>query len=140
MSDPRTIPTEQLLQQTDDPTHPGIYVLELDCPGSSLHAHARRWYREYQTVHPDGVGGLAGTERLLYVGATNNLQERLEDHVQGEYRTSAWLDVYPPTELVMATPYASAHRAFEHETQAAHRMADMLLEPAAVVCNGEVVG
>jgi len=140
MTDPRTIPTEQLLQQTDDPTRPGIYVLELDSSGPSLHAHARRWYDEYQTVHPDGVGGLAGTERLLYVGATNNLQERLEEHVQGEYRTSAWLDVYPPTELVIATPYASARRAFEHETQAAHRMAAMLLEPAAVVCNGEVVG
>jgi len=141
MSDPRTIPTEQLLQQTDAPTKPGVYILKLDSPGPSLHAHARRWYDEYQTVHPDGVGGLAGTERLLYVGATNNLQERLEDHVQGEYRTSAWLHVYPPTRLVQASPSpASAHYAFEHETQVAHDIADATRETTAVVCDGEVVG
>jgi len=140
MPDRRTIPTEQLLQQTDDPTQPGIYVLEVDSPGPSLHAHARRWYDEYQTVHPDGVGGLAGTDRLLYVGATNNLQERLEEHVQGEYRTSAWLDVYAPTELVTVSVSPRAGRAFEHETQVAHQLADATPETTAVVCNGGVVG
>jgi len=140
MTGPRTIPTEQLLQQTDDPTQPGIYVLKLDTPGPSLHAHARRWYDEYQTVHPDGVGGLAGTERLLYVGATNNLQERLEEHVQGEYRTSAWLDVYAPTELVQVSVSPLAELAFRHETQTAHRVADATPETTVVVCNGAVVG
>jgi len=140
MTDPRTIPTEQLLKQVSDPTRPGVYILKLDNPGTSLHAHARRWYDEYQTVHPDNVGGLGGTERLLYVGATNNLQGRLEDHVQGEYRTSAWLDVYPPTELVAAIPQSTASRAFGIETQIAHAEARETPETTAVVCNGGVVG
>jgi predicted GIY-YIG superfamily endonuclease len=140
MTGPRTIPTEQLLQQTDAPTKPGVYILKLDSPGPSLHAHARRWWGEYQTVHPDGVGGLAGAERLLYVGATNNLQERLEEHVQGEYRTSAWLDVYPPTELAAAIPQSAASRAFEIETQIAHHEARRSPETTAVICNGAVVG
>jgi hypothetical protein len=135
-----TIPTEQLLAQTDDPTQPGIYVLELDSPGPSLQGHARRWWREYQAVHPDDVAGLAGTERVLYVGAAANLQERLEDHVQGDVRKSTWLTVYPPVELVLVSPSPSADHAFEHETQAAHRIADMVLAPTAVVCDGEVVG
>lgn len=140
MTDPRTIPTEQLLAQVDDPTQPGIYVLELDHPGPSLHAHARRWWREYQTVHPDDVGGLAGTERLLYVGAAADLQHRLEDHVQSEVRQSAWLSVYPPVELVTVSVSPSAEHAFEHETQTAHQVADATPETTAVVCDGEVVG
>jgi len=140
MPDPRTIPTEQLLARTDDPTQPGIYVLELNSPGSTLQAHARRWYNEYQTVHPDDVGGLAGTERLLYVGAAANLQARLEDHVQGDVRKSAWLSVYPPTELITVSVSPSAERAFGHETQTAHGVAGATPETTAVVCDGEVVG
>jgi predicted GIY-YIG superfamily endonuclease len=140
MPDPRTIPTEQLLARTDDPTQPGIYVLELNSPGSTLQAHARRWWREYQTVHPDDVGGLAGTERLLYVGATANLQARLEDHVQAEVRQSAWLSVYPPTELVGVGGVSSASRAFEIETQIAHNEARGTSETTAIICDGEVVG
>jgi len=140
MTDPRTIPTEQLLAQVDDPTQPGIYVLELDSPGATLHAHARRWWREYQTVHSDDVGGLAGTERLLYVGAASNLQDRLEDHVQADVRKSAWLSVYPPTELVTVSVSPGAGQAFEHETQVAHQVADATPETTAVVCDGGVVG
>jgi len=140
MTDPRTIPTEQLLAWTDDPTQPGIYVLELDSPGSTLHAHARRWWGEYRTVHPDDVGGLAGTDRLLYVGAAANLQARLEDHVQAEVRQSAWLTVYPPTELVVVFGVSSPSRAFESESQIAHDEARGTPETTAVVCDGEVVG
>lgn len=140
MTDPRTIPTEQLLGQVDDPTQAGIYVLSLDTPGPSLQAHARRWYGEYQTVHPDDVGGLAGTERLLYVGAASDLQDRLEDHVQGDVRKSAWLSVYPPTRLVTVSVSPDVRRAFEHETQTAHGVAGATPETTAVVCDGEVVG
>jgi len=140
MPDPRTIPTEQLLQQTDHPTRPGVYILKLDSPGPSLHAHARRWYDEYQTVHSDHVGGLAGVDQLHYVGATNNLQERLEDHVQGEVYQSAWLDVYPPTELIAAIPQPTPSLAFVSETQIAHAEARETPETTAVVCNGGVVG
>jgi predicted GIY-YIG superfamily endonuclease len=140
MTAPRTIPTEQLLAWTDDPTQPGIYVLDCDSPGPSLHAHARRWWGEYRTVHPDDVGGLAGTDRLLYVGAAANLQERLEDHVQGDVRKSAWLTVYPPTELVEVLGVPSPSRAFESESQIAHAEARRTSETTAVVCDGEVVG
>lgn len=140
MPDPRTIPTEQLLAQVDDPTQPGIYALELDSPGTSLHAHARRWYNEYRTVHPDDVGGLGGVDRLLYVGAASNLQDRLEEHVQGDVRQSAWLSVYPPTRLLRASVSPSVSHAFEHETQTAYRVADATPETTAVVCDGGVVG
>jgi len=140
MTDPRTIPTEQLLKQVSDPTRPGVYLLELDSPGPDLHAHARRWYDEYQTVHPDDVGGLEGTERLLYVGAAATLQDRLEDHVQGDTCTSTWLSVYPPVELVSAIPQSTASRAFEVESGIAHDEARLSAETTAVICDGEVVG
>jgi len=140
MTSPRTIPTEQLLAQVDDPTQPGIYILELDSPGPSLHAHARRWYQKYQTVHPDGVGGLGGVDRLLYVGAAAVLQDRLEEHVQAESRTSTWLSVYPPERLAAASVSPSISRAFEGETQTAYRIADSTPETTAVVCDGVVVG
>jgi predicted GIY-YIG superfamily endonuclease len=140
MTDPRTIPTEQLLARTDDPTQPGLYVLDCDSPGSTLHAHARRWWREYRTVHPDDVGGLAGTERLLYVGAAANLQKRLEDHVQGDVRKSAWLSVYPPTELVEVLLLSPVSRAFEMEAQTAYEEARRTPETTAIICDGGVVG
>lgn len=139
--DPRTIPTEQLLTQTDDPTQPGIYVLKLDTPGPSLHAHARRWWGEFQTVHPDDVAGLVGTEQLLYVGAAAHLQDRLEDHVKADVRRSTWLSVYPPVELVSASPSpAGADYAFAHEGQVAHQTVAATDDETAVVCDGEVVG
>jgi len=140
MTDPRTIPTEQLLAQVEDPTRPGIYVLGLDTPEADLHAHAREWYREYRAVHPDDVGGLAGTERLLYVGAAAVLQERLEDHIQAEVRQSAWLSVYPPKRLAAAEVSPSIRRAFESESQTAYRIADSTPETTAVVCDGVIVG
>ena len=152
MTDPRTIPTEQLLSMTDRPQGPGVYVLELDTPGvtlgpEALHAHARWWwhagYREqagYRDVQPDDVAGLADCERLLYVGATSNVQDRLEDHVQADTRKSAWLSVYPPVELVQVEIFPSAERAFESETQTAYQVAQATPDTTAVVCNGEVVG
>jgi len=132
--------TEQLLQQTDDPTQPGVYVLALDNPGPSLHAHARRWYQEYQTVHPDDVAGLVGTERLLYIGAASNLQERLGDHARADVRRSTWLSVYPPVEVRQVGISTSVDSAFETETQTAYRVANATPETTAVVCDGEVVG
>jgi hypothetical protein len=140
MTDPRTIPTEQLLAQVEDPTRPGIYVLGLDTPEADLHAHAREWYREYRAVHPDDVGGLGGIERLLYVGAAAVLQDRLEEHVLAESRTSTWLSVYPPERLAAAEVSPSIRRAFESESQTAYRIADSTPETTAVVCDGVVVG
>jgi hypothetical protein len=140
MTDPRTIPTEQLLRQVCDPTRPGIYVLGLDTPEATLHAHAREWYREFRAVHPDDVGGLEGIERLLYVGAAAVLQDRLEEHVQAESRTSTWLSVYPPERLAAASVSPSVSRAFESESQTAYRIADSTPETTAVVCDGVVVG
>lgn len=132
--------TETLLQQTDGPTQPGIYVLALDNPGPSLHAHARRWYGEYQTVHPDDVAGLVGTRRMLYVGAASNLQSRLEDHARADVRRSTWLSVYPPVEVRQVGISPSVDSAFQNETQTAYRVADATPETTAVVCDGEVVG
>jgi len=140
MSDPRTIPTEQLLAQVEEPRRPGIYVLGLDTPDATLHAHAREWYSKFRTVHPDDVGGLAGTERLLYVGAAAVLQDRLEEHVLAESRTSTWLSVYPPDRLAAATVSPSVSRAFETESQTAYRIADSTPETTGVVCDGVVVG
>lgn len=140
MTDPRTIPTEQLLAQVCDPTQPGVYVLSLDTPEATLHAHARRWYQEYQDIHPDDVGGLGGIERLLYVGAAAVLQDRLEEHVLAESRTSTWLSVYPPERLAAAETSPSVSRAFESESQTAYRIADSTPETTAVVCDGVIVG
>jgi len=140
MTDPRTIPTEQLLAQVEEPRRPGIYVLGLDTPEPTLHAHAREWYSEFRTVHPDDVGGLGGTERLLYVGAAAVLQDRLEEHVLAESRTSTWLSVYPPERLAAAEVSPSVSRAFESESQTAYRIADSTPETTAVVCDGVVVG
>ena len=144
-NDPRTIPTEQLLQQTADPTSPGVYVLKLDSPDvtlgpEALHAHARWWYQQYQSVHPDDVAALAQSQRLLYVGATGNLQARLEDHVQADVRRSAWLSVYPPVELALVSTMPSADRAFELESQTAYRVNAMTADSTTVICDGEVIG
>jgi len=132
--------TEQLLQQTDDPTQPGVYVLALDSPGPSLHAHARRWWHEYQTVHPEDVAGLVGVRRMLYVGAASNLQSRLEDHARADVRRSTWLSVYPPVGVRQVVVSERVDSAFEAETQMAYGLADTTPETTAVVCDGEVVG
>jgi predicted GIY-YIG superfamily endonuclease len=132
--------TEQLLQQTDDPAQPGVYVLALDNPGPTLHAHARRWWTEYQTVQPDDVGALAGTKDLLYVGAASNLRDRLEDHVRSDVRKSTWLSVYPPVGLRQVAPSPDTGRAFDAERQTAHRVAQATPESTTLVCNGVLVG
>ena len=140
MTDSTSIPTEQLLQMTDHPQGPGVYVLTLDSPDQSLQAHARRWYDELQTAHPPDIPSLVGTDRLLYVGATAHLQDRLEDHVQADVRRSTWLSVYPPASLYRAHPEPSATRAFEVETTRAYGLAADTPETTAVLCDGEVVG
>jgi predicted GIY-YIG superfamily endonuclease len=132
--------TEQLLQQTDDPTQPGVYVLALDNPGPRLEDHARRWYQEYKTVHPDDVAAMVGANQMLYVGAAKNLAARLEEHVTGEKKQAKWLTVYPPVEVRQVGVSASVYTAFQTETQTAYRVAEATPGTTVVVCDGEVVG
>jgi len=86
------------------------------------------------------LGEVQNVKRLLYVGAAAVLQDRLEEHVLAESRTSTWLSVYPPERLAAAEVSPSISRAFESESQTAYRIADSTPETTAVVCDGVVVG
>jgi predicted GIY-YIG superfamily endonuclease len=144
MTDARTIPTEQLLAQVDDPTRPGIYALELGEHEGTLKDHIERWqdagYEEPPTEHLPAV---AACNRLLYVGAAGGergLLSRLETHVHGGPKQAKWSKIYPPVELVRVWLSPNADHAFDHERQTAYHTVRATDDGTAVVCDGEVVG
>jgi hypothetical protein len=79
---------------------PGCYAIELAVPDDADAVH-----REWSDVHDatpddDALGRISRATDVCYVGASKDVYARLCDHVDGEKRQAAYLEVFDPVGVV----------------------------------------
>ena len=74
---------------------PGVYALRCSVPDDVPAA----WDAQFET-RPSYVADIVQAQRTVYVGAAQDVYDRLRDHVDGEVRQAALLQVCPPHSLV----------------------------------------
>jgi len=116
MTDGLDLP-EAIHSRTDNPWGPAVYAIELDKP-DSYDDLAWAWSSRHKTW-PDWLDAAWEAERVVYVGATANISQRLEEHNRGEPRQAVLLSVMPPDSVVEIWPMDSADEAFLEESSLA---------------------
>jgi len=93
---------------------PGVYALELSTPTGGHETYARRWLEYFDTT-PAYLDQLVDADRVLYVGASADVYERLLDHVEGKVRKSVLPTVFPIHHVETVRLFDSADGAFARE-------------------------
>ena len=106
----------------NDAHGPGVYALELAVP--DIPAAVREAWLAVHDVLPgeDLDKRLASASQVVYVGAAGNVYDRLTDHVGGQVRQAALLEVFDPVGIVNVWPYDDPRAGPEYNT--ARRLAD----------------
>jgi len=108
---------EQLLQACPDdhePSDPGVYALEIDLPDKSKEQLQRDWLLEYDTL-PPYFHRLVDCHTAIYVGASGDVQGRLEDHLDTHVRKASLPTVFDVTALHSVEWYDDTDDAFQAE-------------------------
>lgn len=96
---------------------PAVYSLALNPPDDLPTA----WDNTFNQ-RPPYFEELQTAERVVYVGATNNLLGRLEDHKNGDVRVTVLTDIYTINNLHNVWWMPSADIAFERESRIALKL------------------
>jgi len=125
---------EQLLQACPDDhavDDAGCYALEIDLPDKSKEQLQRDWLLEYDTL-PPYFHRLLDCHTAIYVGASGDVQARLEDHLDKQVRKASIPTVFDVTGLRDVAWFADAESAFEAEYNVA-RDIDRQTDPLTFV-------
>jgi hypothetical protein len=77
----------------------GTYALVVDAP-DNIEPVARRWASISDEPMPEGYAArIAEAEEVLYVGASAQVYDRLQDHVVAEVRKATFLSAFPPVQV-----------------------------------------
>jgi predicted GIY-YIG superfamily endonuclease len=115
---------EEFIEDLSEAHRPGIYVLELSTPTTSdYETHARLWLEEFDTT-PKYLESIADTSKLLYVGAAEDVYERLEEHLNNPNRSTAVAEVFPIHSIRYIKWCDSPEEAFTHESAVATDLAN----------------
>jgi len=114
----------------DDAQRPGTYALQVKTP-DDVETLARQW-----RTHVDAALADESTEQLTadcvcYVGASQHVYDRLQDHAAGDVRQATFLSVFPPVDVVGVWP---SDTPFRDEVNRAVALSD----DWTVWCDGEV--
>lgn len=99
---------EPYVNDYDDLHNPAAYALKLGRPVDLQEA----WNQHYDT-HPDYWDRLVSAESVFYVGASSNLLSRLEDHRDGDVRSTVLTEVCEVVGLQTVWPAENKIEAFE---------------------------
>jgi len=106
---------------TTDYRTPAVYALDLGMP-SDLPAE---WDRRFKT-RAEWFDELQAADAVVYVGATETLVGRLEEHRDGNVRTAVLPSLATDLELRNVWPRDSADQAFVDESQIEIRLRNHL--------------
>jgi len=96
----------------------GVYALKCIKPADI----AEQWDRHFDH-RPDYWDELVNAYRVAYVGASNDVLSRLEDHRDADVRKAALLEVCEPVDVLNIKFFPTAEQAFERESGLALRFA-----------------
>jgi predicted GIY-YIG superfamily endonuclease len=110
-----SVAMEAFVDDLADAHQPGVYVLELSNPVSSdYEAHTRLWLEEFE-VTPEFLDSVAEANKLLYVGAAEDVYERLQEHLESPNRSTKLSKVFPIHSIKYIHLCESAQEAFLRE-------------------------
>jgi len=109
---------EPFVDDISDLRQPGVYALKCIKPNDM----AAQWDRHFDH-RPNYWNELVNAQRVAYVGASNDVLARLEDHRDADVRKAALLEVCEPVGVLNIKFFPTAERAFERESGLALRFA-----------------
>jgi len=87
--------TEALAEHADGRTDaPGCYALDIATPEGGHETHARAWLDAGYETPPPYLDAIVDADRVLYVGRSANVRDRIADHLSGEVRKATLPSVY----------------------------------------------
>lgn len=117
---------EEFVDDISDAYRPGIYVLELSTPPTTdYEEHCRLWREEFDAV-PQYLHSIAGTPKLLYVGAAEDVYSRLQEHLDNPNRSTKVAQVFPIHSIRYIKWCDSPDEAFTHENAVATDLANSI--------------
>ena len=94
---------------------PGVYALEVDLPAKAgWETLARDWLEYYEST-PPYLGRLVDAETVIYVGASKNVRDRIEEHRRGKVRKATLPRIWGVTGVHTVWWYKDKDDAFERE-------------------------
>lgn len=110
--------TEEISHHVDDlanATDAGVYVLRLSVPETTdYEAYVRLWLDQHDTI-PEYLELIADAPGILYVGAAENVRDRIEEHLTAPNQSSAVAQVFPIHSIEAVHWFETPAEAFERE-------------------------
>lgn len=117
---------EEFVDDISKAHSPGIYVLEMSTPATSdYEEYCRLWLEEFDTT-PRYLQSIAATPKLLYVGAAEDVYERLEEHLTEPNQSTTIADVFPIHSIRYIKWCESPDEAFDYEKAVATDLANSI--------------
>lgn len=95
---------------------PGIYVIEHSTPDAGLDVHEAMWARFHESV-PDFIPEIADASKLVYVGAGDNVYERIQTHIDADSKANSLAGAFPVHGIMNIILTETVDDAFTHEQQ-----------------------
>jgi len=96
-------------------SNPGVYAVGIAVPESAGYETLSRDWLEHYGSTPPYLGRIVDAETVIYVGASKNVRDRIEEHRQGKVRKAALPRIWGITDVVDVYWYNDVSRAFERE-------------------------
>ena len=116
----------------DDAHGEGVYALALDVPDAVDAVQRRRLEVADRPWRDDMAAQFAAAERVVYVGESGDIYDRLMDHARGDVRKSALVEAYAIADVVGVWP---GDRSATAERDRARALADAT---TVAYANGEL--
>jgi len=73
---------------------PGCYALNIETPAGGHETHARVWLESGYEETPPYLQQIADASRVIYVGRSSNVRQRIQEHLDGDTRKATLPSVY----------------------------------------------
>lgn len=105
----------EYIDTIEEAHQPGVYVLELSTPDTTDHElYHRLWLETHSGLHPE-LESIIETDRLVYVGAAEDVLSRIEEHLDAPNRSTTLGSTFPIHSILDVDFYDTRTKAFEHE-------------------------
>lgn len=104
-----------------DAKNPGVYALKLSVP-DSWSAVTDAWDKAFDAERPEWLRDAFEHNVVVYVGATHNVHERLQQHYDNNGQSTTLAQVFPVHSLWDVWWFDTAGEAFDHEHGIAIRL------------------
>jgi len=94
---------------------PGVYALEIGVPPKAGYETLSRDWLDYYESTPPYLGRIVDADTTIYVGASKNVRDRIDEHREGKVRKATLPRIWGVTGVHTVWWYKDVSQAFERE-------------------------